>query len=250
MSAATPETSGQSRKVLDEARVAEGGFEEEVLAELGDEIGKDAASAGDKVELDKADLPLDMEEEPEPEPEAEPEPEVEVDLADEPGFPPLEGEEEAPPPNRVRRFVFLGVLGSVALGLGLGLWYGLLKPKERVKTELPPYFFQGPMPDPEQALRVKLKPFIVPLLASKEGRLLRVAVSLESPDDEAKQLLSEKTRLLRDVIYRLLRDRPAREIMTYRGKKLLQAQIKAEINHLLNRPLVYQVLFTEFVITG
>ena len=65
-----------------------------------------------------------------------------------------------------------------------------------------------------------------------------------------KILLSEKIRLLRDVIYRILRDRPAGEIMTFRGKKLLQAQIKAELNHILNQRLVHQVLFTEFVVTG
>ncbi len=248
MAAATPESSGQSRKVLDEARINESNFDEEVLSELGDELSA-SSSSGDKVELDKADLPLAFEEEPEPEPEPIPEPELEVDLADEPGMPPMEGQEE-PPKSKVRRFAFLGILASIGIGLALGLWYGLLKPKERVKTELPPYFFQGPIPDPDKILRVDLEPFIVPLLASEEGRILRITVSLESPDDESKLLLSDKTRLLRDVIYRILRDRPAGEIMTYRGKKLLQAQIKSELNHILNQRLVHQVLFTEFVVTG
>ncbi len=246
MAAATPETNGKSRKVLDEARIAENGFDEEVLSELGVEEAA-ASSSGDKVELDKADLPLAFEEEPEPEPE--PEPEMEVDLADELDMPPMEGAEK-PPKSKVRSFAFLGILASILIGLGLGLWYGLLKPQERVKTELPPWFFQGPVPDPDKLLRVDLEPFIVPLLASEEGRILRIKVSLESPDDEAKLLLSEKTRLLRDVIYRILRDRPAGEIMTYRGKKLLQAQIKAEVNHILKQRLVHQVLFTEFVVTG
>ncbi|KMY68968.1 hypothetical protein AAU61_05280 [Desulfocarbo indianensis] len=245
MAAATPESSGQSRKVLDEARITDSGFDEEVLSDLGDDFVSEAGS-GDKVELDKADLPMPFEEEPAPEPEDEPA--VEVDLSDEPDLRPKEDEE--PPKSKARRFVFLGVLAGVAIGLGLGLWYGLLEPKERERTELPPYFFRGPVPDADKILRVTLEPFIVPLLASEEGRLLRVGVSLESHDDEAKQLLGEKTRLLRDVIYRLLRDRPAGEIMTYRGKKLLQAQIKAELNHVLNQRLVYQVLFTEFVITG
>lgn len=248
MAAATPETNGKSRKVLDEARIAEDGFDEEVLSELGEEVDA-SASSGDKVELDKADLPLSFEEEPEPEPEPQPEPEMEVDLADDLEMPPRE-EEEKPPKSKVRRFAFLGILGSILIGLGLGLWYGLLKPDERVKTELPPWFYQGPIPDPDKMLRVDLAPFIVPLLASDEGRILRISVTLESPDDEAKLMLSEKTRLLRDVIYRILRDRPAGEIMTYRGKKLLQAQIKAELNHILNQRLVYQVLFTEFVVTG
>lgn len=249
MAAATPETSGQSRKVLDEARINDSGFDEEVLSELGDEDFNAASSSGDKVELDKADLPLAFEEEPESEPAPAAEPEMEVDLADEPGMPPMEGD-EVEPKSKVRRYAFLGIIASIAIGLGLGLWYGLLKPHERVKTELPPWFFQGQVPDPDKMLRVDLEPFIVPLLASDEGRILRVAVSLESPDDEARLLLSEKIRLLRDVIYRILRDRPANEIMTYRGKKLLQAQIKSELNHILTQRLVHQVLFTEFVVTG
>jgi flagellar FliL protein len=106
------------------------------------------------------------------------------------------------------------------------------------------------MPDPKDTLRVSLEPFLVPLIPSQDGRLLKVAVTLESPDVESLEVLKERRRLLRDVIYRLLRDRPAAEIKSLQGKQLLRAQIKAELNHALNKPAVYQVLFTDFVITG
>jgi len=227
-------------------------FSQEVLAEVpGGEKPADAGDGeedlgGEKVELDRADLPLSFEE---PEPEPEPEPEVEVDLADEPEDDHFA--EEEPPKRKVRKWAFGVVLLAVLLGLGLGLWYGYLKPgdpKGPIKPK--PYYFLGPIPDPALTLRVELKPFIVPLLDSPQGRILRVAVSLESQDVEGKRLLGEDKRLLRDVIYRLLRGRPAAEIRTPQGKSLLRAQIKAEVNHAMKRQLVHKVMFTEFVITG
>jgi flagellar basal body-associated protein FliL len=227
----SPELDSQDRQALAEA----GGLE---------------TAASEKVELDRADLPLFSDEQEQPE---ESGPAVEVDLAGEAGEGLLAGEdeeEEPPPRSRAKRLAGWSVLLGIAVGLGLGLWYGLLKGEATPKAERPPWYYQGPMPDPARILRVDLEPFLVPLLESKEGRILRVAVSLESPDQPAKDALGDKTRLLRDVIYRLLRDRPAAEIKTYRGKKLLQAQIKTELNHVLERKLVYQVLFTEFVITG
>jgi|Deesub1362A_J573_1020465.scaffolds.fasta_scaffold01758_3 flagellar basal body-associated protein FliL len=223
-------------------------LDDQVLAEIEGVAAKaKLGSAGEKVELDKADLPIFEEPEPEPEPQPEPEPEVEVDLAED--LPEEEAEPQQEPPRSKRRLLWLGgVVLAVLVGLGLGLWYGYLKPKETQKEEV--WVFRAPMPDPKDTLRVSLEPFLVPLIPSQDGRLLKVAVTLESPDVESLEVLKERRRLLRDVIYRLLRDRPAAEIKSLQGKQLLRAQIKAELNHALNKPAVYQVLFTDFVITG
>ena len=97
----------------------------------------------------------------------------------------------------------------------------------------------------------KLEPFLVPLLKSKQGgRLLKVSVNLEVVDPAVKDLLAPRQVAMRDVIYRLLRDRPADEIQNARSKNLLETQIKTELNHFLGAEVIGQVHFTEFVITG
>ncbi len=257
MAESTEESSSQRRKVLDDPALSGETFDEEILAEiegrLEDQDGGPALpeGAGDKVELDKADLPLDLTSEVE-EPEPEVAPEIEVDLAgDEPEDIHLEEEEEKP----ARRFSPLvlaaGGLVLVLAAAGVGWWaFSPATAPEEPENKLPPYIVTGPVPDINQILRLKLKPFIIPLQDTDQGRILKIAVSLETPDEEARQRLSQNLRLCRDVIYRLLRNRPAKELKSARSKRLLQAQIKTELNHALKGKMVFQVYFTEFVITG
>ncbi len=250
------ESSSQRRKVLDDPALSGENFDEEILAEIEGRLEDQGEGttlpegAGDKVELDKADLPLDLtSQEEEPEPEVAPE--IEVDLAgEEPEGIPLE-EEEKP----ARRFSPLLLAGGglllVLLAAGVGWWaFSPAPAPEEPEKKLPPYIVTGPVPDIDQILRLKLKPFIIPLLDSDQGRILKMAVSLETPDEEARQRLSQNLRLCRDVIYRLLRNRPANELRRARNRHLLQAQIKTALNHALKGKLVFQVYFTEFVITG
>lgn len=229
-------------------------FDSDVLAEIESRMSAEpsstpAAGPGDKVELDKADLPLEFDDEPEPEPE----PEVEVDLAPEPE-PELatdltESAKPAKPAGGKRRLIMIAA-ALVLLAGSAGGWYLLSTPKKAEPKKPPPWMFTGKMPDVDSTLRVDLKPFIVPLLDSGEGRILRVGISLEAVSPEQRMQVSQKVRMLRDLIYRVMRDRPANEVKTARGKRLLQAQIKTEVNHALRAQMVYRVFFTEFVITG
>lgn len=236
-------------------------FDEDILAEIErrldlEETGSPSEhDAVQKVELDKADLPLDYDLEIDEEPEPEPAPEVEVDLA----------EEEPPPPEpdetllaedksgkKTLLWAALGAGGLVAVATVLSiLIFGGEPEKPKPKVEAPkPWFFRAQIPDYRLALRLNLKPFIVPLGKSKDGLILRVVVSLETLDPESKDLIAEKSRMIRDTIYRLLRGRLASEMKSTQNKLLLQAQIKAELNHNLNKLLVHKVYFTDFVITG
>lgn len=234
------------------------GFDEDVLAELEgslEGLGDQAdAQPGDKVELDKADLPLDDIMGPgEPEPPTE----LDVDLpeVEEEPLPPtdeegldLTDEQEGLSKKAKLLIALAGVLLVAALATGIGVWYSM---REVTKIEKQPQAEeQAPEVDPREALRFTLKPFIVPLLKSSEGRILNVGVTLEAVDKEAKASLGEQTITLRDTIYRLLRDRPAGELKNARAARLLQSQIKAEVNHALGKQMVNRVFFTEFVITG
>ena len=256
-----PRTPGGSGLGRGPSQAPADSFDEDVLAEierrLEREEGALPATPSDKVELDKADLPIFDTPPPRP---AAPAPEVEVDLAGDlpvaapPELEPLEG--QAPPGRPKWLYLALGAGGLALAGAGVGLWLWL-----RAPAPAPPAAQATPQaqeakagegaPEVRPELKVKLEPFLVPLLqSSQEAGLLRLGVSLELANPQLRGLLAGKTIELRDVIYRLLRDRPAEEVRSARSKNLLQAQIKTELNHLLGQDVVFQVFFFEFVITG
>ena len=236
-----PDLDGDAPNVSARADGAGGGsLDQDVFSDMESRLEKDGgagalgAKASDKVELDKADLPMDWGDD---EAGEETPSEVKVDLADEPAddwddmkFPEEDGdfdeEEEEEEGGKGRGlWLILALAGSVvvAAGAAVMVWLGAgeLQKVETAQVSKP-WFFEAPMPDAETALRLNLKPFIVPLIQSKEGgRVLRVAVSLEVADPPSRDDLTEKTRLCRDVIYRVLRDRPARGGQKLAGEKAL-----------------------------
>ncbi len=243
----------QTRKVIDQSQLGSDLFDEDILSDierrLDSEPGtKPSQSSSEKVELDKADLPILDALIPPPVSE-EPPPEVEVDLAGEAEELP-EPEPEAPK-SRKKLFIIIGGVSGLALVLGVAAWFILLAPaKKAAAPESTANLVEEKIPDPKLALRLEMEPFLVPLTPTDKGRLLLVGVSLEVSDPAEKELLVPYKLKLRDAIYRALRDRPAEELMSARSKSLLQGQIKSELNHLLGSVIIYQVYFTNFVITG
>jgi flagellar basal body-associated protein FliL len=263
------------RTVLDQSQVLADTFDEDVLAEierrLDREDGPLPASPGEKVELDKADLPILSKPA-----SLEPPPEVEVDLSGEAPdlHVPLEAPapaEEGPPKRRLGLYLGLGAALALLVVGGVGAWLFLSRsaPAPAPVQAPTPATASAPAPAPAPGLLplenapeaqppqpkpeaiYKLEPFLVPLLKSKGGgRLLRLGVSLEVVDPAVRGLLLPRQVALRDVIYRLLRDRPADEIQGARSKHLLETQIKTELNHFLGAEVVGQVHFTEFMING
>lgn len=254
---------GPTRKVLDQSQLLGDGFDEDILAEIERRLDREdfssAAKPGDRVELDKADLPNLEALRP-----AAPAPQLEVDLSGDLAPAPrvtVDEDRELPLAEPGKKLPWLKIaagIGAVALiGVGIGLWLWLRPPPapapvlpEKAKPQPDASKVVEKMPA-QQAPTVTLEPFLVPLMkGEKGGRLLRLTVSLELGDSMAQARLAEKRLALRDAIYRLLRDRTAEDIEAARGKELLQGQIKGAINEIMGQVVVYQVLFTEFVITG
>lgn len=232
-------------------------FDESILAEIeqrlenGDDQFDEAIAVGDKVELDRVDLPLDgfLPDGSKMEPE-----EIEIDLADQAQLDAASqamGEEPAPP-SKLKKLMMLlgGVLLVAAIAGGAGFWFSHQDGPKKTADELPPWMTRQPMPTVEAELMLNLEPFIVPLLDTKEGQILRVVVTLEGMDQTSKAELADKTVDVRDVIYRALRDRPANELQQANKSRLLQAQIKAELNHVLGEEWVNKVYFSQFLISG
>lgn len=250
----------QGPKALDKDSIMNEAFDESILAEIEDRLESgndeqldDVIAVGDKVELDRADLPLDgfLPEEADLESE-----EVEVDLADQDAPDLTDGEagdEEQKAPSNTKRMILATVAGLlfVAMAGGVGFWFSGQEGEVIEKAEeMPPWMFTGAIPSAADELRLQLEPFIVPLLKSKEGNILRMMVTIEAMDAESKLELTDKVIDMRDIIYRSLRDRPAAELKQAKQKRLLQAQIKAELNHSFDHTLVHRIDFTQFLISG
>ena len=114
------------------------------------------------------------------------------------------------------------------------------KPKS---AEMKPYMAKGPVPDPVRGLRLDLEPFIIPLQPSKKGRILKVVVSLEVPEPDAKQELLAQKRLCRDLVYRLLRDRQVPDLETARSQAAAACPDKGPDKRILAKGFGIQGIF-------
>ncbi|MCA1905426.1 MAG: flagellar basal body-associated FliL family protein [Desulfarculus sp.] len=258
------EPEGPTRKVLDQSQFAGEGFDEDVLAEIERRLDREdfsgAARPNDRVELDKADLPTLEAVKPPPT-------ELEVDLSGEIPTPAARITPEpipeiaVPEAPRRRTWLWIGLGGGVLLLLlsSLGTWMWLRSPAPapassaaQVPAAKPPSGKVVEKMPSTQALVIPLEPFLVPLMKTgkDEGRLLRLTVTAELGDDAGKRVLAEKRILLRDTIYRLLRERPAGEVEQARNKQMLAGQIRDAVNAALGQPVVQQIAITEFIITG
>ena len=210
------ENAGDRRRVVDGTSLSSPDSGVALLGNLEGSLedfpSSSADKAGDKVELDKADLPLDMEPEPAPAPSAsQPVAEIEVDLSEEAEAEisaDLETGDQAPGKSKKRILILAaGLFGVVLMAAGLGLWYGHRPDPGKKAPEKPKDtpVFTAKVPDYREELVFTLDPFVVPLLESKRGRILHVKVSLETMGPEGKLDLARRTRQVRDIIYRVLR---------------------------------------------
>lgn len=246
---------GQTSKVLDQTQLVGSAFDEDVLSDIENRLDGGEAlppdySPRDKVELDKADLPLDFGE-PEPEPAKEPgpeaEPEVAVDLAiDAPA------KEPPPPPGFLKANLHWVAAGGALLVLvvTIAAWLAGGGSGQRAEKKPTPWIVRGRIISPEKNLRMDLDPFLVQLARTNQGQILQVSVSLEVMQPPDLRHLRAKLAQCRDVIYRTLTGRTAAELASRRGKDLIRARIQAALNQALGSERVYKVYFTKFLISG
>lgn len=227
-------------------------FDEDILTDIENRLdgGEDLPadySPRDKVELDKADLPLDFEEPEPPPPKPQPEPaEDQADLAiDEP--------EETPPqpPGLLKANLHWVVAGGALLVLLVVVAAWMLGGAGKRGAKQPtPWIVRGRIVSPEKLLRMNLDPFLVQLARTNRGQILKVTVSLEVMQPPDLRYLRAKLAACRDVIYRTLAGRTAAELASRRGKDLLRQRIQAALNQTLGAQRVYKVYFTKFLISG
>ncbi|MBL0716039.1 MAG: flagellar basal body-associated FliL family protein [Desulfosarcina sp.] len=93
-----------------------------------------------------------------------------------------------------------------------------------------------------------LKTFIVNLADEKGKRYLRVTMQLELKAGEPIEPLERRLVQVRDIILMTLSTKRFEEIRSVDGKTLLRQEIMTQLNEVLNKEVIHNLYFTEFVI--
>lgn len=157
----------------------------------------------------------------------------------------------APPRNLKKLFGFLFAgLNIAVLGAGVYLvWASTLGVKSAATTEKEA---KVEVEKFEESLRGDPVVYAMdPFNTNLEGvprRLVRMEVNLEMLDQEGFEEVITKTPQARDSIMRLLNGTTFNDVETVQGKLHLKNQIMGDLNAFLEKGIVKNVYFTEFVV--
>lgn len=98
----------------------------------------------------------------------------------------------------------------------------------------------------EPAVAVPLEEFTVNLADTDELRYLRVTMSLELADAEAKTVVEHEMHRVRDAVIAVISRHTMDDLSTPAGKKALKHELVSALNVALDDELVDSVFFTEF----
>ena len=93
---------------------------------------------------------------------------------------------------------------------------------------------------------VPLETFLVNLAGSKNGRLMKVTMSLEVDSADVQAEIEKRKPQIRDNILILLSSKTFEQVSSKDGKDFLRDEVRDSINSYLKKGRVKRVLFTEF----
>ena len=200
-----------------------------------------------KIELDSEDLPISI-------PEDDEKLELGADSAEDNEASLLLEEDEPPEelPKKRSKLLIFGAAGVILILILGAVWWFFLRSEPKKIPE--------PTPEPQAAAqqkpqygppRITMEPFLIPLQAGPQGRLLRAMVVLEFNNTQERDSVTDVELLvIADTIYRSMRYRTPAELYSARLSNRLHTQLKEQINVALGKELVKQVYFPEFLFAG
>lgn len=241
-------TGSDRRRIVDDPGIFDDDLDDELVEEietrLTEELSKEGEGRryrGQKVELDKADLNLDLELDL----ETEEGPEVDD------GPPALTEAAPTPTPEAPvwwTRWPVLAGAGAVAAVLGVALIFMLRGPASEGPDVRARTIWRGQIED-QQSLRLALDPFFVPIKGAP-SRQLRIRLVIVLSDLRARAYFRRFSPTLiacRNAVYQILTHKSLEELTL--DKVGLQRQIQARLNQIISGGKVTQVHFTEFLVT-
>jgi flagellar basal body-associated protein FliL len=215
---------------------------QEIESRLSEELSREGDTRrykGQKVELDKADLDLELDDTVEPEEAEEPPPAVPA---------PVPAPEPAPEAgSRWTRWPVLVAAGIVAAVLGGGLILTMRAPPKKVAPQ-GRTVWRGTISGSE-SLQLALEPFLVPIKGAP-ARRLKVILVIVLSDFRARdhfRRLSPSLIACRNAVYQILTHKTIEELTLNREQ--LQNQIRTRLNQIISSGKVTQVHFTQFLMT-
>ncbi len=94
---------------------------------------------------------------------------------------------------------------------------------------------------------IPLETFLINLSGSQGRKLLKVNMELEVEGDKTPEEIEKRKAAVRDMILLILSSKRYEDVSTKDGKDRLRDEIKQQLNQILKKGLVKQVLFTEFI---
>lgn len=95
---------------------------------------------------------------------------------------------------------------------------------------------------------VELEEFVVNITDEKQTRYLKVAVTMETANKQAKKEVEDRLPQVRDAIIFQISGKTYDELRDLQGKKQLQAELIKSLNELLDEGRIERLFFTEFVV--
>lgn len=98
----------------------------------------------------------------------------------------------------------------------------------------------------EKAVLIQLDPFILNL--SEPGRFVKLTVHLEVKNEKIQQYVNDRMPKIRDSIITLVSSKSADILATPEGKFQLKDELLLRVNQAVEKDLIKNIYFTEFVI--
>lgn len=158
-----------------------------------------------------------------------------------------------PPVLKRRSPMMIVIVGGLVFGgAAMGAYYFLVvKPKAAAAnpdplTEKKPE--EKPAGNKSKIRIVKLKPMVANLKHSKGTRFMKVSIALEASSEEVAKELESLDTPLADRLLEKISTVEISDVDTSEGRNKLKREMLQDINDLLEKGVVNQVFFTEFVI--
>lgn len=95
---------------------------------------------------------------------------------------------------------------------------------------------------------VEFKDFVVNIADGENTRYLKAAITIEAYNEDGKKEIEKRRPQIRDTVLFHLANKTFDEVRDLQGKQQLRAELKENINSILNHSKVKHIYFTEFVV--